>query len=90
MQRTRSRNDVRAILESEYPGGISKSIASALQADNKSTPETTITTVSEGDKVVTTIESISLEKLLPILDDILSCQALCEKTLDLAEGGFEG
>ena len=90
MPTKRSRNRVRAVFECEYPGGVSKSIARALQADNKSTPETTVSTVSDGDKVITTIESISLEKLLPILDDLLSCQSLCEKTLDLAEGKSNG
>jgi hypothetical protein len=78
-----------AIFESEYPGNLSRSIASSLQADNKSTPETTITTVSEGDRVITKIESVSVEKLLPILDDILACQSLCEKTLNLVENGTE-
>jgi hypothetical protein len=89
LPRKTSKYKVRAVFECKYPEGMARSVASALQVDNKSTPETTIDTVSDGESVITTVESVSLEKLLPILDDILACQSLCEKTLDLAEKGPE-
>ena len=85
MPKRTSSSKVRAVFECEYPGDLAKSIASSLQADNKSTRETTVITVAEGKRVITTIESISVEKLLPILDDVLACQSLCEKTLKIAE-----
>jgi len=86
LPRKSSRNRARAIFECEYPGGLSGTIAGALQVDNKSTDETTIKTVCEGGRVITTVESVSIEKLLPVLDDILSCQSLCERTLDITDG----
>jgi hypothetical protein len=86
LPRKRSRNKVRAIFECDYPGGLSRTIAGALQVDNKSTDETTIKTICEDGRVVTTVESVSIEKLLPVLDDILSCQSLCERTLDITDG----
>jgi hypothetical protein len=90
LQKKTSSSRIIAVFETEYPPNLSKSIASSLQADNKSTQETTIDTYSDGDKVITKIESISVEKLLPVLDDILACQSLCEKTLNLVEKGTEG
>jgi len=76
----------RAVIESNYPEDVARAIAEALQPDNVSAKGTKITTRRKGGLVTTRVESPSIEKLLPIVDDILSCQALCEKTIDLARG----
>lgn len=83
------RNRFKAVLESDYRQDIADAIAKALQADNISTPETSIVTSRKGGRVTSRLESASLEKLLPVLDDLLFCQSLCEKTLILADDSLK-
>lgn len=77
---------VRVVMESEYPEGVARAIAEALQADNACVGGTKIATRRRAGVVITRVESLSIEKLLPVVDDLLSCQSLCERTLDLTRG----
>lgn len=86
---TRKR-EVKAVLTAEYPEAVAESVARALQADNSTTPETKIETARTGGVVISRVESISVEKLLPVLDDLLSCQSLCERTLEAADQQPDG
>ncbi len=76
---------IKAVVESNYPEGIATAIAGALQADNHSSKETRIVTHQNDGLVRTEIESTGLEKLLPVIDDLLFCQSICERTLSLTE-----
>ncbi len=75
------RSRVTAIVESGYPSRQAEAISRALQADNASTEDVSVVTERRGDMVVTRVESVSLEKLLPVLDDLLFCQSIAEGTL---------
>jgi hypothetical protein len=76
---------VRAVVESHHPEDVATAIAEALQADNASKKVTTVSTASEDGLVRSLVEAPTIEKLLPVLDDLLFCQSLCERTLGLTE-----
>jgi hypothetical protein len=44
-----------------------------------------VSTASEDGLVRSLVEAPTIEKLLPVLDDLLFCQSLCERTLGLTE-----
>jgi len=73
-----------AVIQSEYPEEVARVIAEALQADNACAKGTKIATKRRAGLVITRVRSLSIEKLLPVVDDLLSCQSLCERTLNLA------
>jgi hypothetical protein len=75
------RSRVTAVVESEYPSAAAEAVSGALEADNISNPDVSVVTERRGGKVVTRVESVSLEKLLPVLDDLLFCQSIAERTL---------
>jgi len=53
--------------------------------DNACAKGTRIVTKRRGGLVVTRVRSMSIEKLLPVIDDLLSCQSLSERTLNLVK-----
>jgi hypothetical protein len=75
------RSRVTASVESEYPSQVAEAISRALEADNASTADVSVITERLGGRVVTRVDSVSLEKLLPVLDDLLFCQSVAERTL---------
>ncbi len=86
-EKREKRRRFRAIVEAEYALSEADAIAKALQADNVSNSETIVSTSSCKGRVLSRVESVSLEKLLPVLDDLLLCQSLAERTLKLAQRG---
>ncbi|MBN2014645.1 MAG: hypothetical protein JW778_05650 [Candidatus Altiarchaeota archaeon] len=54
-------------------------VAAALDADNVSLPELRIRTEKEKDKVLTRVESNSINTLINTLDDLICCQMMAEK-----------
>ncbi len=78
---------VRAVVEVEYSPAMADAITKALQADNVNNGRTRVMSYGKGGIVVSEIESSSLEKMLPVLDDLLFCQALSYKTLQVAARG---
>ncbi len=78
------RSRVTAIVESEYPREVAEAISRALEADNVSTADASVATERRERSVVTKVDSVSLEKLLPVLDDVLFCQSIAERTLKVA------
>ena len=81
MPRTR-RSRVTAVVESQYQlREAAEAISVALEADNASTKDASVKTERVGNRVITRVESVSLEKLLPVLDDLLLCQSVAERTL---------
>ncbi len=76
---------VKIMLLSSYGKEAAKSIGGALQVDNRSTKRVKLlTSVGEG-KVETVLEAGSLEKALPVLDDLLFCQSICERVLSVVD-----
>ena len=75
-----------ATVRSDYPGRLADAVARALQADNLNNEDVTVVTESDGGSVVSRLEAVNLEKLLPVLDDLLFCQSVCERTLDVTRG----
>jgi hypothetical protein len=78
------RSRVTALVESEYTPRQAEAISKALEADNISNADVSVVTERRGNTVVTRVESVSPEKLLPVLDDLLFCQSIAEGTLKAA------
>ncbi|OYT42283.1 MAG: hypothetical protein B6U86_00480 [Candidatus Altiarchaeales archaeon ex4484_43] len=58
-----------------------KSVASALDIDNVKLEKLRVETKSERDKILTRIESDSVNTLINTLDDIIRCQIVAEKII---------
>jgi hypothetical protein len=78
-------SSVTATVESEYDPQTACAVASSLEVDNRSSPEVEIRTRCSGNQVVTEVRGESLEKALPVLDDLLFCQSVCERVLSAVD-----
>jgi len=58
-----------------------KSVASALDIDNVKLEKLRVETKSERGKILTRIESDSVNTLINTLDDIIRCQIVAEKII---------
>lgn len=58
------------------------SVASALDVDNVKLEKLRVETKTEKDKILTKIESNSINTLINTLDDILCCQIVAEKIIE--------
>jgi len=58
-----------------------ESVASALDIDNVKLEKLRVETKTEKDKILTRIESNSINTLINTLDDIIRCQIVAEKII---------
>lgn len=80
-------SSVTATVESEYSPETAGAVSSSLEVDNRSSPEVEIRTQCSGNLVITEVRGESLEKVLPVLDDLLFCQSVCERVLSAVDRG---
>ncbi len=69
----------KAVLRTESKDA--KSVASALDVDNIKLEKLRVETKTEKDKILTKVESNSMNTLINTLDDIISCQITAEKII---------
>lgn len=81
----RKTNRVRILLETEYRPAVARAVAGALAGDDDVREATLAKTWLEGRRVKSRIEAESLEKALSVVDDLLFCQSLSERTLSITE-----
>jgi hypothetical protein len=58
-----------------------KSVARALDVDNVKQENLKIKTKVSGKKILTTVESDSINTLISTLDDVIMCQRVAEKSI---------